>query len=337
MPVEEAKEESPEEALETAPAEETFAEEKEAEETVETSLEEKAAEDAVEEPISEDEPVAGALKESDFMEEDAADAAEEILPADAEETEAPAVLPVSTSAEAPAEKAAEPAEKPAPEKKENYTWQELKLRKKYKMEQDPLFHANEVIPGFIIARGERVVRTYNCLATKKGDGTICLTNKRLLVNAGERSEVAIEQISGIKFSRYSQFYFLRFIFAFLFLAIAVCAVLIPHLNNLPFAIPNITGEARKAWAVILCYVGGGLSALISLPIWLKIVKRTFYFYIYSHQDTPFVECKSAAYLKSEAKGKVSKCMVASSGKESEKAARELGALLIEIKEGRFDD
>lgn len=355
-PAEEAEEMPAQEEIAEAPVEEDVSEEgspfyeesetKEeapetlAEESVEAAEEmrtEEVSEDAaIAEPLAEDEPLAeGALKEEAFIEETTADAAEEILPADAEESaDAPVVLPVSESEEAPAEKAAEPEKK---QETPEYTWQELKLRRKYKMDHDPLFHANDVIPGFIIARGEKVIRTYNCLASDAGDGTVCLTNRRLLVNAGERSEVAVEQISGIKFSRRTRFYFWRFFFALLFTAIAVAAVLLPHLNKLPFAIPNITGEARKTWAVILCYVGGGIGALISLPIWLHIVKKTFYFFIYAHQDTPFVQCKSASYIKSEAKGKVASCMVAKAGKESEKAARELGALLIEIKEGRFDD
>ncbi|GEM_PF-2282481 len=329
-PVAQAEEEKSEESDEPAEEEEEM-QAGEASLAAEEPEEDVIAEPVFEEPVTEE----SALKEEDFI-EDSADAAEEILPAAAEEAEAPVVLPVAVSAEAPAEKKAEPEKKPE-EKRTDYTWQEHKLRRKYKMDHDPLFCANDVIPGFIIARGEKVIRTYNCLASDSGDGTVCLTNKRLLVNAGERSEVAVEQISGIKFSRYTHFYFLRCFFALLFTAIAVAAVLLPHLNKLPFAIPNITGEARKTWAVILCYVGGGIGALIALPIWLHVVKKTFYFFIYAHQDTPFVQCKSASYIKSEARGKVASCMVAKAGKESEKAARELGALLIEIKEGRFDD
>ena len=245
------------------------------------------------------------------------------------------VAPVPVYAAVAAESSA-PAHEKAETPSRDYTKAERKLRKKYKIDNDELLSSHEVISGFVIAQGEKVIRTYHCLASDKGDGTLCLTNRRLLVNANERSEVSIEQISGIKFSKYAKFYVPRLLFALLFLAIAVLCILITAVD-FGFTIPNITGEGEKMWAVILCYVGAGISAIISLPFFLNMVKKTFYFYIYARQDQPFVECKSSGYLKREKKGQASRSMVAAAGKESEKAARELGALLIEIKEGRYDN
>jgi len=263
---------------------------------------------------------------------------EEAAPA---ETSAPIHTPLAISQAAPTDAPTEDGAKPNNTKSQTggpkggtYTWQEKRLRRKYKMDKDELLSSNDVISGFILARGEQVVRTYHCLAAAKGPGTICLTNKRLLVNADERSEVSVEQVSGIKFSRYALFSVGKFIFALLLTAIAVFCVLLPTLEW-NFSIPNITGDDRKMWAEILCYVGAGLSFLISLPLWFTLVRKTFYFYIFAHQDAPFIACKNAGYSKREKKGKVAAFMVASAGKESEKAARELGALIIEIKEGRF--
>ena len=312
----------PETAEEPVP-EESFVAEPEAEEPA-----------APEEPIPE-EIAADAEEPAPEQEEEATFASPED-----EDVAEPPVLPVFTS-----EEAEEPAPEPIDEgKKEpapkSYTRAEKKLRRKYKMEKDPILKENGVVSGFVIAKGEKVIRTYRCLSAPKGDGTICLTNRRLLVNAGERSEVGIDQVSGIKFSKYSRFYFLKALFALLFTVVAAFCILLPLgvLDRMNIHVASlVTGETRTQWAVILSYIGGGIAAIIALALWCKVIRKTFYFYIYARQESPFVECKSESYYKREKKGKVSTCMLAKAGKESEKAARELGALIIEVKEGRFDD
>ena len=293
------------------------------------------------EPVPVVEPAAPAEPEPvapDLLVEDPDPVVEEAVAAEEEETPieeeaAPAPIPQKKAAK-PAKKAPVSPKPVAPAPK-TYSRQEKKLRKKYKLDKDALLSANSAVPGFILAQGEQVIRSYHCLASAKGPGTVCLTNRRLLVNADERSEVSIEQLTGIKFSRYTKFFFGKFFFALLFTAIAALSVLLPIIEW-KFNIPNITGET-KLWAEILCYVGAGISFFIALPLWFKIVRKTFYFYIFAHQDAPFIACKNSGFSKREAKGKVAASMVASAGKESEKAARELGALIIEVKEGRFDE
>ena len=216
-----------------------------------------------------------------------------------------------------------------------YTDYERKLRRKYKLGKDVLLSANDVVPGFVIAKGENVIRTYRCLTTKKGDGTLCLTNRRLLINAGERSELDIAKVSGIKFSQYTNFSFPKFLFWIIFLGLGVFMLLLPTTHT-GMNIPFLTGESWKGWFTYLFYACGGVSAAISIPLFFTMVKKTFYFYVYAKEEAPFFEVKSKAYAKREKKGKVYKYMVTKAGRESEKAARELGALIIEAKEGRYD-
>ena len=271
------------------------------------------------------------------------------LPATPEKEAAPVAteslpLPVvmegsSENAEVPAsakEKPVAAEENPAQPAKRKYSSYERKLRKKYKLDKDPLLSENDAVPGFVIAKGENVIRCYNCLDAGSGDGVLCLTNKRLLINAGERSEIDISKVSGIKFSKYSVFSFFKFLFGLIFLGLGVFMLLLPAFNSGMY-IPMITGENWKDWFSILFYVCGGVSVVISLPLLFTMVKKNFYFYVFAKEEAPFLEYKSKSYAKRERKGKVYKYMVSKAGKESEKAARELGALIIEAKEGRYDD
>ena len=219
---------------------------------------------------------------------------------------------------------------------DNYSRTEKHLRKQYHLHKDLLLHSNSVVPGFVIAKGENVIRSYSCLSAGRGDGVLCLTNKRLLINAGERSEIDIDKVSGIKFSRSTHFSFGKFLFWLIFFGLGVFMLLLPSFNS-GMNIPGITGESWKDWFGILFYVCGGISVLISLPLFFTMVKKNFYFYVYAREEAPFLEYKSRAYAKREKKGKVYKYTVSKAGRESEKAARELGALIIEAKEGRYDD
>ena len=208
-----------------------------------------------------------------------------------------------------------------------------KLRKKYKLNQDELLSENDVIRGFVLAKGEHLVRAYSCL--NRGDGSVCLTNKRLLINAGERSELEVDKVSGIKFTKYTHFSFVKLFFWILFFGLGVFMILLPFVKS-SMNIPFITGKHWKHWFFYVFLGCGAASALISLPLLFTMIRRTFYFYIYAKQDTPFFEVKSRYYAKREKKGKVYKYVLSKAGKDSEKAARELGALLLEVKDGRYD-
>ena len=224
----------------------------------------------------------------------------------------------------------------APAEPRKYSSYEKKLRRKYRMDKDVLLNGNDIIPGFVLAKGENVVRSYNCLASKKGDGTLCLTNKRLMINTDERSEVAVSMVTGIKFARNTYFSFAKFLFGFLFLVLGAAMILLPFFRDKVPVIPFVTDDHWKDWFKYLFIACGAVSVLIGLPLWGTMVKKYFYFTVFVNEGAPFLECKSKSFVKSEKKGKQYNFVVTNAGKESEKAARELGALILEVKEGRYD-
>ena len=250
---------------------------------------------------------------------------------------APAVAetPVEAAESATASAAPKKLTKKEASEAKKITAYERKLRKKYKLDKDPLLSKNDAVPGFVIAKGENVIRSYCCLEAGKGDGILCLTNRRLLINAGERSEIDIDKVSGIKFCQYTIFSFAKFLFGLIFLGLGILMLLLPAFNS-GMNIPGITGDSWKSWFTILFYICGGVSVVIGLPLLFTMVKKNFYFYIFAREETPFLEYKSRSYARREKNGKVYKYQVSKAGKESEKAARELGALIIEAKEGRYD-
>lgn len=223
----------------------------------------------------------------------------------------------------------------APQQKKEYSSYERKLRRKYGMEKDILLSGNDILPGFVLAKGENVVRCYNCLASKKGEGTVCLTNKRLMINADERSEVAVGMVTGIKFARNTYFSVAKFIFGLLFLLLGAAMVALPFFRD-KVTVPYVTGTYWKNWFMYLFIACGAVSVLISLPLLGTMVKKFFYFIVFVNEGAPFLECKSSSFVKSEKQGKQYNFVVTNAGKESEKAARELGALILEVKEGRYD-
>ena len=255
------------------------------------------------------------------------------------EAQAPAESTVALPIAAPTTNAQEPTmannDQRETAQTRKYNAYEKKLRRRYKIDKDLLLSKNEIVPGFVLAKGENVIRSYQCLASKKGDGTICLTNKRLLINADERSEVEIDKVSGIKFSKNTYFSVAKFLFGLIFLGLGALLILIPFFRS-GMNIPFITGENWKSWFFYLFIACGAVGVLIGLPLWLTMVKKYFYFNIFVKEGTSFLECKSKSFIKSEKKGKSFGFVVAGAGKESEKAARELGALLLEAKEGRYN-
>ncbi len=250
-----------------------------------------------------------------------------------ERNETPVTIVAPVSAEPEEVNEMEEARNSEPVERE-YTPQERKLRRKYKIDSDGLLSKNDVVPGFVLAKGENVVRCYACLDSAKGDGTICLTNKRILINADEQSEVEVSNVSGVKFYKNTYFSFFKFLFALIFFGVGAFLIAYPFLKeSMQVAfIENIW----KDWFKYLFVAVGAVLVLISLPLWAKMVKKYFYFNIFIKESTPFFECKSKSIVKCEKKGGQFKFLVSESGKEIEKAARELGALLLEVKDGRYN-
>ena len=254
-------------------------------------------------------------------------------------TEAAPVIPVV----APAAPAAVHEEAPMAENNTNtppvreYSSYEKKLRRKYGLDKDVILSQNDVVPGFVLAKGENVVRCYYCLNSDEGEGTLCVTNKRLLINADERSEVEIERVTGVKFLKNTSFSVIKLLFALAFSLIGGLLIAIPFIRGM-IQIPFIDLDALwKDWFRYLFLAVGGVDVLISLPFWFTMVKKYFRFNIFVKDSASFLEVKSGAFFKKEKKGKMhGGFMISKAGKESEKAARELGALILEIKAGRYD-
>ena len=221
---------------------------------------------------------------------------------------------------------------------DNFSRTEKHLRKQYRLHKDLLLRSNRVVPGFVIAKGETVIRTYHCLDSAKGEGTICLTNKRLLLNADERAELDINRISGIKFSKYTKINFMKLVFALIFFLPGILLFLLPFLVKSGMQssfIVELAAKWKTFYTVLFLFLGvafiGG-----SLPFILTMVHKTFYFYVYATDGVPFFECKNRSFAKREQGGMTFKCLISNAGSDSEKAARELGALIIEAKEGRYN-
>ena len=244
----------------------------------------------------------------------------------------PVVVAQQPTPQAQEEKPVKQETKPSPQQPREFSEYEQKLRQEYKMEEDLLLSDNTAVPGFVIAKGENVIRTYSCLDSARGEGTICLTNKRLLINTDECVEVGIERITGTKFCRYWTFSFIKFFFGLLFFLVGAAMFALPFVHESV----GITGDSWKAWYQYFFLGCGAVLILLSLPFFLTMVKKYFYFLVYAQESAPFFEVKSKTILKREKKGDVYKFVVASGSKESEKAARELGALIIEAKDGRYD-
>ena len=280
--------------------------------------------------------------EAEMASREAESVPEESLPADdAVIKEVPVeqaeIVPIVV-AEEPVQEEAVMAKKveSAPVEPRKYSSYEKRLRRKYKMDKDVLLTNNDIIPGFVLAKGENVVRSYNCLASKKGDGTLCLTNKRLMINTDERSEVSVNMVTGIKFAKNTYFSFAKFLFGLLFLVLGAAMILLPFFRDKVPVIPYVTDDHWKEWFKWLFIGCGAVSVLIGFPLWCTMVKKYFYFTVFVNEGAPFLECKSKSFVKSEKKGKQYTFLVTDAGRESEKAARELGALILEVKEGRYD-
>ncbi len=202
-----------------------------------------------------------------------------------------------------------------------------KLRKKYKLERDELFGNNAIVDGFVLANSEKLLRSYQCLSTANGSGIITVTNKRVLFDAGERTEVPVENIVGIKYARYSHFSFAKFLFSLILIGGGVFVAL--------FLERFIGGMSwYKGWLKYASYGVGAVMLLCSIPL-LKWVNKSFYLRFYALQNEAFVSYKGAGKKKDLGENETS--IIAAAGKECSKAAREIGALILDIKAGRYND
>ncbi len=107
----------------------------------------------------------------------------------------------------------------------------------------------------IFAKDEKVVRTYELI--KKHPDSCIVTNKRLIVNGPERVEVAIDRISGVKSTKFTEIQWGKLIIGALF--VIIC------LFTLFFDLSKYVDNA------IYCYIFVGVGVLLGIIGILMII------------------------------------------------------------------
>ena len=192
--------------------------------------------------------------------------------------------------------------------------------------RDEIFSDNEYADGFVLSDNEFVLRRYQAFRPEKGSGRITVTNKRILIDAGEVSEVPVEDVTSIKSKKYTKFSVVKVIFSLLF--VLICAGVFVY----NFAFGGFLELVQFDWAVYCILAGGALFGLIGLIMLFKSKKRHFGLSIYVKGEDMFAEFGTVSK-----KSKVISSIVRTApGKDFDKFRREIGALLIKIREKNFD-
>lgn len=108
----------------------------------------------------------------------------------------------------------------------------------------------------IFAKNEKVVRTYELI--KKHPDSCIITNKRLIVNGPERVEVAIDRISGVKSTKFTEINWGKLIIGALFVIICLFTLFF----NLNKYVDN----------PIYCYLFVGVGVLLGIIGVIMIIK-----------------------------------------------------------------
>ena len=192
--------------------------------------------------------------------------------------------------------------------------------------RDEIFSDNEYADGFVLSDNEYVLRRYQAFRPEKGSGRITVTNKRILIDAGEVSEVPVEDVTSIKSKKYTKFSAAKVIFGLLF--VLICAGVFVY----NFAFGGFLELVQFDWAVYCILAGGALFGLIGLIMLFNSKKKHFGLSIYVKGEDMFAEFGTVSK-----KSKVISSVVRTApGKDFDKFRREIGALLIKIREKNFD-
>jgi hypothetical protein len=183
--------------------------------------------------------------------------------------------------------------------------------------------------GFVLADGEKVIKEYNCLKliNPSGDGYIILTNKRLLCSTNELAEIDINTVKGIRSKYKTSVSFGKLFFFFLLGAIAAASFMATFNVLIPLT-TWVTPEVFL-WLKFVLWGAGGLSGLIALFLLAGVRRKEFHIEILTSAVNSFV---SYVGLTGKAKNSVIKVHP---GKESKTIVHEIGALLLEIKSGKY--
>lgn len=199
---------------------------------------------------------------------------------------------------------------------------EIKLEQEIEKRKWTTYHNN-----FVLAEDEKVIKDYQCMKVmnSKGPGVITVTNKRLLCSAGEMAETELENINALTYKYKSGFNMFR---AFMFLLLGSAAVFCFFMAQDILLNLSELWSTKPGWFNIVLYSVGGVLGFIALIMLFTIRRKEFKIIIYIKASTPL------SY--SGFKGKIrNDSLMVTPGKEAKNLAHELGALLLEIKAGKF--
>ena len=147
-----------------------------------------------------------------------------------------------------------------------------------------------------------------------------------MIDAGEVSEVPVDDVTSIKSKKYTKFSAAKVIFGLLF--VFICAGVFVY----NFAFGGFLELVQFDWAVYCILAGGALFGLIGLIMLFNSKKKHFGLSIYVKGEDMFAEFGTVSK-----KSKVISSIVRTApGKDFDKFRREIGALLIKIREKNFD-
>jgi|GEM_PF-6542270 len=272
------------------------------------------------------------LEEQDYQEpeqteepvqEDPIEQLEELTPPTESMSDVVAQTALESDGEEPSPE--EETEEPKPEKvkKEKVKKEKAQKAEKPKKEKKADNALDDEIYGFKLAKGERFIKDYNFVNTGK-KGLAIVTNKRFIIKTNYTIETAIDSITGVKSCKFTQFKALKFIFGLIFMGICGTA----------FALKLPQMFADKLWLAYLLMGLGGLFGLIGFIMVCTSFKKKFALNIFTRDMIEFATFHSAMG-KREAQNYV-QVIEAVPGKEFNDFTKEIGSLLLDIKNGLYD-
>ncbi|MGI6701978.1 MAG: hypothetical protein ACOX3U_05925 [Christensenellales bacterium] len=213
-------------------------------------------------------------------------------------------------------------------KKQEKERRKIELRERKEREEAERRKWTTYHHGFVLADGEKIVKEYNCLKliNPPGSGFITLTNKRLLCSTNELAETEINNITGI-ISRYkAKFSFAKLILFILLGGLASASIMasMNYLINLDSLWPTHPG-----WFKYVLYSVAGIAGLFALMFIFTVRRKEFRISIFTKSDTPIISYSGTT-------GRVKPTVIrVHPGKESKVIVHEIGALILEIKAGKY--
>ncbi|NCA66669.1 MAG: hypothetical protein EOM87_01245 [Clostridia bacterium] len=202
-----------------------------------------------------------------------------------------------------------------------------KLRKKYKINKDPIFCENDYVDGFILANNEILLKRYDALKVNGGNvGRILITNKRMLFNTSEKAEIPLDEVIGIRSAHHWTLSWVKLIFSMLLIAAAAFAFV--------YDFTSFSFIADKAWLVYIIIGLGAVFALIGVILLFTFARKRFALKIFIHSAYEFITYNSKKKKKENAI--MQSVIIAMPGKELDKFVREVGALILQSREGFFN-